>query len=405
MHNLYRKKKYPVTIDVNNLIHYFETDCPFILFFNNWKESKSESIKYAVSKVCCKYPDVFCAMTVWEFYKRKYKLEDDQEKYEVSVWKSGNKIHSFMEPTEVNITCLFEYVNEQILGPYYEQYLQILKFDKKQDILRNKIKTRILCNDIASINSKVGNKNVSENNNIPSYSENFLHSKSKKYVSNQRFLLDSLEEYKKLFLEMQNLHPNIHINKYTPFSNHFSTMSDRNRIYYQVSNKNSLVTFHHNSDQLGLISLHTNQMQEQHLKHFISKCMVNNISTELKQSSNNFKESEQYMPKSLTKNLNQKYITLKNHKKKIMELNDNNFKNPIFEHLNFNQGFMKTSKNNSTHISEKNISNSFSIQEDNTALSRISSKRKRKIPVKINQTTMLKDFENFSDFPDFKIKI
>lgn len=214
-------REYPVNVSCRHFESYVKKACPSIILFEKKSDPRSWKITESVTKKCKLFPKVFCYIINWENFLKNYLDKYYCEIYEVSVWRSNDKLLFYTEPNSLELDIMFSYCNTQILGEDKECYMNIItdhmhvfrKYAKrKKEIEKNKLKNT--ASSISSIQNQVSSMILSNNdtqlNNAMEQNSRPITRKGSfttpncarnKFVSNTNFLMNrktSLDEYKAL---------------------------------------------------------------------------------------------------------------------------------------------------------------------------------------------------------------
>lgn len=130
------KNIYPLMVNSKYLINYLKGDVPCIVVFDAKGDPISQCIVNNINFMCRRYPKVFCYKVRWGFDLDILKLINKGELYNVTIWKSCEKIIFYKYPSIDHLNKMFSYVQNKIDGEYRMQYLVTLFFQEKR-IKRN----------------------------------------------------------------------------------------------------------------------------------------------------------------------------------------------------------------------------------------------------------------------------
>lgn len=200
--NLTDKNKYPIRVVARRIHLNLRQEFPCILFFDSHIDEESFKIDYTISVISRKYPKVCCYKVGWESHKNYYQKINPSQKYDVTVWKSENKLRVVSKPSIEQVQEIFEYVQREIDGPCKQMYLYYLYQQNKNYKERNKRKFERIQNQLDRYKNQI--------NDYPSHNEKKL----KQYPIIEKQSMSSLpfqNNSDPIFLKncLQNTHPKV----------------------------------------------------------------------------------------------------------------------------------------------------------------------------------------------------
>lgn len=117
------KNKYPLRVLARRIHLFVRRECPCIVYFKVSQDMDSLRIDYNVKEISHMYPKIFCYRVEWYSHLTYFQTITPSDKYDVTVWKSGQKIMIISKPDVKHLQIMFEYVHNEIMGPCRDHYL------------------------------------------------------------------------------------------------------------------------------------------------------------------------------------------------------------------------------------------------------------------------------------------
>lgn len=118
--------QYPLSIVPNSLVKYIKRSCPCIVFFTEPRDPKSQKVVIHTTLISKQYPRVFSYKVGWIGHKNNHQKNYPCGPYDVTVWKSLNKIYLHPEPDFHQLIKMFDFVEKQIMGECRIAYINII---------------------------------------------------------------------------------------------------------------------------------------------------------------------------------------------------------------------------------------------------------------------------------------
>lgn len=130
--------KYPLLIPARNLHKYITRDCECIIFFQYKFDLKSSIIEESVAIMSQKYPRVFCYKVGWMSHLRNNQRIYECGRYDVMIWKNGQKQLYFTNPTNSQLDFLFSIVSKRLFEVNYNAYLYAIREEHTRKMIYKK---------------------------------------------------------------------------------------------------------------------------------------------------------------------------------------------------------------------------------------------------------------------------
>lgn len=175
-------KIYPISIPAQKMKKYIQRNCPCIIVFTDLTDPISNDLKFNTREVSLKHPRIFCYKVKWSSHIYYYQNIQPSDKYDITVWKSDEKLLIFNKPDFNQIKYMFDCIQNElnadrsgIFSSIFENEMLEIEFIK--NLRREKLRMKKANNKSESLNGSENKIPISLYTKVKLYNKIFSNPK------------------------------------------------------------------------------------------------------------------------------------------------------------------------------------------------------------------------------------
>lgn len=154
--------KYPKMILAREVSRHIRRICPCILVFVNKAHPVNDKLLMSVTSECKKFPEVLCYKVGWKSHLNNFQKIIPSEAYDVTVWSYNKKLMVMSNPSVENLTKIFEYTRNLLMGKFNIYYTSFLNQENLRDQkIEYKKSKKLIAKKFPKLDKETSNLNYS----------------------------------------------------------------------------------------------------------------------------------------------------------------------------------------------------------------------------------------------------